>query len=248
MNIPIIMLHYIGELKSKGLENWSISTAKFDLLLSLIEKKGLMPTTFEEISKNTNINFSKSVILTFDDCPDTLFEYAIPQLLKRNMKAVFSIPTAQIGGFNEWDVKQQDFAKVMLMSAEKLKYLAGMGMEIASHGQWHLNGNQISEDQFLQEITNSKQLLEKLLGKKICTFTYPYGEVPKNYKNLLNEIGYQYGLSIYQSNQNNFALRRIGIHETDTPKSISFKLSKNYLLLRILLDLLLSFRSLLRSK
>lgn len=240
------MLHHIGEPKGKGLENWNISTSKFDLLLNLIEEKQLIVTTFDEISKNPHQNLSKSVILTFDDCPVSLFDYVIPELIKRNMKAVFSIPTAQIGGFNQWDVEEQDFAKINLMSAEQLQYLSGQGMEIASHGHQHLRGKQISEIQFLQEIKDSKKQLENLLNKAVSTFTYPYGEVPKKYKILLKKAGYQYGLSIYQASQNNLALRRIGVHQTDTPKSISFKLSKNYQLMRILLDPLLFFRSFLK--
>ena len=246
MFIPIIMLHHVGEPKGKGLKNWSIGTSQFDQLLNFIEQNGFYTTTLEEIIKNPIQNFSKSIILTFDDCPDTLFEYAIPELLKRNMKAVFSIPTTQIGGFNHWDVSEQDFEKVRLMNEEQLKYLASEGMEIASHGQQHLRGNKITENHFFKEITNSKLSLEKLLNKTVYTFTYPYGEVPKNHKNLLKKAGYQYGLSIYQPSQNNFALRRIGIHQSDNTKSISFKLSKRYQLMRIFLDPLLSFQRLFR--
>lgn len=247
MRIPIIMLHHIGNPIGKGLADWSISTSKFELLLNSIQQRGFVTTTFEEIAKNTDHNLSKKIILTFDDCYDTLFDYAIPELLKRNMKAVFSIPTAQIGGFNEWDVMEYDFAKVNLMNAEQLQYLAAYGMEIASHGKQHLRANQINENQFLEEISNSKQVLETLLDKKIDTFTYPYGEVPKNYKNSLKKVGYKYGLCIYQPDQNNYALRRIGIHQSDDAKSIAFKLSRKYQYMRILLDPLLTFRSLFKA-
>lgn len=241
------MLHHIGEPEGKGLRNWSLSTSKFCLLLHIIEEKGLTTTTFEEISKNYRQNLSKSIILSFDDCPVSLFDYAVPELIKRGMKAIFSIPTAQIGGFNQWDVAEQGFAKTSLMNDEQLQYLAGQGMEIASHGQQHLRGKLISENQFFEEITDSKKQLENLLNKTIHTFTYPYGEVPENYKSLLKMAGYRYGLAIYQPNQNNYALRRIGIHQTDTAKSISLKLSRNYQLMRILLDPLLSFRSLFKA-
>ncbi len=247
MQIPIIMLHHIGEPEGKGLTNWSISTSKFGLLLNIIEEKGLTTTTFEEISKNPRKNLSKSVIISFDDCPVSLFDYAVPELIKRKMKAIFSIPTAQIGGFNQWDVSEQDFAKVTLMDEEQLQYLADQGMEIASHGHNHLRAEQINEKRFVEEITDSKKRLENLLNKTVCTLTYPYGEVPKNYKNLLKSAGYHYGLAIYKAGQNNLALRRIGIHQTDTTNSISFKLGRNYLLMRILLDALLAFRRIFKA-
>jgi peptidoglycan/xylan/chitin deacetylase (PgdA/CDA1 family) len=247
MNIPIIMLHHIGKPTGAGLGSWTVTAQKFNLLLDLIEQNGFTTTTFEEISKSKLQVHAKKVILTFDDCPNSLFEFAIPELLKRKMKAVFSIPTAQIGGFNEWDVAEQGFASVALMSAEQLQYLSSQGMEIASHGKQHLRASKISAQQFVEEITTSKQSLEKLLDKKIYTLTYPYGEVPKNHQQLLREAGYAYGVSIYQPKKDNFALRRIGIHQSDTSKSISFKLSKSYQLMRVFLDPLLflvkSFRA-----
>ena len=239
MNIPIIMLHHIGNPTGAGLESWSITAQKFSLLLDLIEQKGFTTTTFEEISKSKFQDQAKKIILSFDDCPNSLFEFAIPELLKRKMKAVFSIPTAQIGGFNQWDVTEQGFASVALMSAEQLQYLSSLGMEIASHGKQHLRASRITEQQFVEEITASKQSLEKLLDKKIYTMAYPYGEAPKNHERLLKEAGYAYGISIYHPKENNFALRRIGIHQSDTSKSISFKLGQSYQFMRFFLDPLL---------
>jgi peptidoglycan/xylan/chitin deacetylase (PgdA/CDA1 family) len=247
MNIPIIMLHHIGKPTGTGLEDWSITAQKFSLLLDLIEQKGLKTTTLEEIVTSSSLKHNKLVILSFDDCPNSLFEFAIPELLKRKMKAVFSIPTEQIGGFNQWDVAEQGFARVTLMNAAQLQYLSSLGMEIASHGKQHLRAGKISEKEFAEEIAASKQSLEKLLNKKIYTLTYPYGEVPKNHRQLLKEAGYEYGLSIYQPNQNAFALRRIGIHQSDTAKSISFKLSQNYQLIRAFLDPLLSIYKFLKA-
>ncbi|MDQ0640925.1 peptidoglycan/xylan/chitin deacetylase (PgdA/CDA1 family) [Pedobacter sp. W3I1] len=246
MNIPIIMLHHINNLPGPGLENWSISEEKFILLLNTIEKHGFTTTTFKLLQAHNYQRRAKAIILSFDDCPGALFEFAIPELLKRNMKAVFSIPTAQIGGFNQWDVAEQGFASVTLMNAEQLQYLSSLGMEIASHGQQHLRANKISEQQFVEEITASKKTLEKLLNQKIQTLAYPYGEVPKNYKKLVSQAGYTFGLSIYQWRSNQFALRRIGIHASDTESSLSFKLSRSYQFMRTFFDPILWIKKAIR--
>jgi len=247
MATPIIMLHHVIDLPEKGIEDWSITTEKFNLLLNVIGQKGLTTTTFEEIKKSNAPSHKKHVILSFDDCPDSLFQYAIPELIKRGMKAVFSIPTAQIGGTNSWDVTEQGFAKVDLMSGEQLQYLSEQGMEIASHGEHHLRASEISEEKFRQEISGSKQCLETLINKKIYTLTYPYGDIPKKYRHLLKQAGYEYGLSIYQPRQHHFALRRIGIHQSDSAKSISFKLSQSYQLMRKFFDPLLSLHKFFKA-
>jgi len=241
------MLHHVNDFPGRGIADWSITSEKFKLLLDIIEQKGLNTTTFEEIGKSNRSVHQKLVMLSFDDCPATLFEFAVPELLKRNMKAVFSIPTAQIGGYNNWDVAEQEFSKAALMTATQLQYLSSQGMEIASHGQHHLRTSEISDENFMEEISASKMLIEKLINKKVDTFTYPYGDVPKNYRQLLRLAGYRYGLSIYQAKQSNFALRRIGIHQSDTAKSISFKLSQSYQLMRALFDPLLSFQNFFKA-
>ncbi|NII81314.1 MULTISPECIES: polysaccharide deacetylase family protein [unclassified Pedobacter] len=248
MPVPIIMLHHVNDFPDPGIADWSINTEKFKLLLDIIERKGLKTTTFEEIGERNGAIHQKSVILSFDDCPATLFEFAVPELLKRNMKAVFSIPTAQIGGYNSWDVAEQGFSKIALITAAQLQYLSSKGMEIASHGQHHLRASQISTENFIKEISASKTIIETLIDKKVHTFTFPYGDVPKNYRQLLRLSGYGYGLSIYQAKESNFALRRIGIHQSDTAKSISFKLSQSYQLMRALFDPLLSLQFFLRLK
>lgn len=242
------MLHHVNDFPDPGIADWSINTEKFKLLLDIIERKGLKTTTFEEIGERNGAIHQKSVILSFDDCPATLFEFAVPELLKRNMKAVFSIPTAQIGGYNSWDVAEQGFSKIALITAAQLQYLSSRGMEIASHGQHHLRASQISTENFIKEISASKTIIETLIDKKVHTFTFPYGDVPKNYRQLLRLSGYGYGLSIYQAKESNFALRRIGIHQSDTAKSISFKLSQSYQLMRALFDPLLSLQFFLRLK
>jgi len=242
MRIPIIMLHYIESTSLKGVGDWSISKEKFLELLDAIEEKGLTTTTFAEIEESKITNIKNSVIITFDDCPENLFEFVVPELIRRKMKASFYIPTAYIGGYNKWDVSEQNFDKITLANEEHLIFLNKNQMEIGSHGHRHLNQLKIDHHTQLYELEHSKNILEKLLNRPIYSFAHPYGEVSKNYRKLLSNSGYKYGLSIYKGNMNRYALRRIGIHETDTKSSILFKLSGFYGSLRYLVDPVLSMK------
>lgn len=236
------MLHYIESSSLKGVGGWSISKDKFLELLDCIEAKGLTTTTFTEIEEVKSINLKKSVIITFDDCPENLFEFVVPELIRRKMKASFYIPTAYIGSYNKWDVKEQNFDRIALAKTEHLIFLNEHQMEIGSHGHRHLNQLKIDYDMQSYELEHSKNILEELLDRPIYSFAHPYGEVSKNYKKLLSDSGYRYGLSIYKGNMNRYALRRIGIHETDSKASILFKLSGLYGSLRYLVDPFLSIK------
>jgi len=238
MNIPIAMLHHVADNPHASLKKWSISHRKFVELLDCIENKGLKTITFNEIveKKLANTDLENKIILTFDDCPASLFDFAIPELVKRNMKGVFFMPTAYIGASNTWDIEEHGTKEVKLMSTDDLKQLNAMGMEIGSHGQKHIRLNNVDHSKAFDDISNSKATLEKVLERPVYSFAYPYGKIPKGYKKMLSTAGYSFGISIYSSIENNFLLRRFGIHETDDSNTINLKISKRYSLMRIFYD------------
>lgn len=241
LNIPIVMLHHIGNRPHSTLKGWTISNQKFIELLNSISEKGLRTITFEDIHTQSfsEKELKNKIILTFDDCPVSLFEFAVPELIRRKMKAVFYIPTAYIAGYNEWDVKSQGFERTALINEEQIRFLAANGMEIGSHGDSHIQLNKINAEQAIHELKNSKHKLEELTGKEVVSFAYPYAEVPDNYKVLLNIAGYSYGVCLYNPSPDNFALRRFGIHQSDSKKSIRYKVGRKYLFLRSFIDPLL---------
>ena len=247
MFIPIVMLHYIDSENLKGVGDWSISNANFSNLLDCIEEKGLKTLTFAELATSPEkFDLKNSVIITFDDCPKNLFDFAVPELMKRKMKAVFYVPTAYINSYNAWDVNEQGFDKIDLINNDQIKFLAANHMEIGSHGHYHLNQSKIDVPSQIEELKSSKDILETLIQKPVYSFAFPYGEMPKQYQKLLKNYGYKYGVSIYKGNTNQYALRRIVIHKADTKKSIFFKLSKSYGLMRNFLDPYLAFRKMLK--
>ena len=234
MYFPIIMLHYVLNDPHESIAKWSITPRKFIEMLDCIAKIGLQVTTFEEIldKKFSKSELGNKVVITFDDCPSSLFEFAIPELIKRDLKAVFYMPTAYIGQYNTWDVNQHGTIETPIMDELDLKKLAELGMEIGSHSNHHIKLSAISEENAFEEIIDSKKILEKIVGKSIFSIAYPYGEIPNNFKVSLKRAGYQFGLSIYSPSQHQYSLRRIGIYQTDSRKSILFKLSRSYHLLR----------------
>lgn len=233
--MPVLMLHQVDDNPPESLAGWSISRSQFTLLLDRIENNGFVTTTFKE-NCTSKSNDRKKVVLTFDDCASSLMEFAVPELIKRNMKAVFYIPSAHIGDYNKWDVDEQGFDKMNLLTGEQLRYLSENGMEIGSHGHKHRRLNSIDLHLVKEEINLSKQILEETINQPIYSFSYPYGEIPNNYQLLLKEENYSCAVSIYQAFQHKYAIRRIGIHNTDTIHSIDFKLSKKYQFFRSCLD------------
>lgn len=234
---PLAMLHCVSDSKDSTLANWCVSRKAFLQLLDTLEEAGYKTTHFAELEGQKRPgSFSRKVILTFDDCAKQLFDFAVPQLVKRNLKAAFFMPTAYIGGYNAWDV-EKGAARIEIMDEKDLKELVRLGMEVGSHSHHHIELKNLSgTEELKQEVSRSKDVLEAITGRPVYSFAYPFGSVPDNYKSVLSEAGYRYGLSIYQPFETKLALRRFGVYEKDTPATLRKKLSGRYRWMRTLYD------------
>lgn len=238
MNIPIAMLHHVAEQPHPSLQTWCITHSKFLEFLNCIEQKGLQTTTFQEMVtlKLTAKDLKNKIIITFDDCAAELLDFAIPELVKRNMKAVFYMPSNHIDGENIWDIEEFAMTSVKLMNLQQLQYLLTLGMEVGSHGENHIRLNQVSVAVANQDISNSKKKLEEILQCPVYSFAYPYGKIPAQHQKMLAQAGYHFGLSIYTAFETKYTLRRFAINETDDRKIINMKLSTRYRIMRALYD------------
>lgn len=235
---PIAMLHSVNDSIDEQLKNWCISRSSFLQLLNFLEKEKIQTTTFFDLAgEKKNKVLSRQAILTFDDCPKHLFEFAIPELMKRRMKAVFYMPTANIGGYNSWDVKE-GAGRMELMDEDDLMELSKYGMEIGSHSHHHIRLKAVSDPaQIAKEVSTSKRIIEAITQKQVVSFSYPYGSVPIDHRSILSGAGYQYGVSIYQPFETKFTLRRFGIYDKDTAETLALKFSRRYKWMRKVYDI-----------
>ncbi len=232
---PIVMLHHVSDDPSlSSLKPYSISRKIFLQLLNFLEENNYQTVGFDDLVAG-NKSVQKKIILTFDDCPKHLFDFAVPELQKRKMKAVFYMPTAHIGGSNSWDT-EEGRAKVELMNEPDLKELSRLGMEVGAHSHHHIKLKEMNETTLQFEVTECKKILESITGKQVYSFAYPFGSVPKNYRPILSTAGYRYASSIYHPIANDLALRRFIYHDGDTVQTLQQKLSFTYQCYRFFTD------------
>lgn len=234
---PVIMLHHVSDdARLDGLKPYSISHSSFTRLLDVLEEDGYTTIGFDDLNEPCK----KQVIITFDDCPRHLWDFAIPELQKRNMKAVFYMPTAHLGGKNDWDIP---FGKpaVELMDEADIQRLSGIGMEIGAHSHHHVRLGDLPRNDVADNLRQSKDILEGITGKKIISMAYPFGSVPADKDELLKDAGYDYGLSIYSPVENQYNIRRFIYHDGDDKNRIKNKLSVSYLIYRKLRDKISNF-------
>lgn len=97
------------------------------------------------------------VALTFDDGYRSDFEVVFPALISRGLKATFFVTSDNVGreGYVTWD---------------QLRIMSAAGMEIGSHGLTHRDLVSLRPAEVRPEIRDSREILEKQLGKAVASF------------------------------------------------------------------------------
>lgn len=155
----------------------------------------------------------RQTVLTFDDGSRTVLEHGAAEMAKYGFRGIQYLVADQIGGYNEWDVKQGEVRDALMNESEVREWLA-MGHEIGSHTVTHPRLAKISKDKAREEIFASKARLEDRFGVPIKHFCYPYGSWNKTVRDFVEEAGYETATTTDPGLAANvtdpFALPRIG--------------------------------------
>jgi peptidoglycan/xylan/chitin deacetylase (PgdA/CDA1 family) len=238
MTPPIFLYHHVvNKNVPNDLVPFVVEQESFRWQMDLLEEAGYSAVTLYDLF--TSDDWHKKVILTFDDCPRNLLDFAIPYLEQKQWKAVFFPPVGFIGGFNEWNVRKGK-TKVELMTADEIRNLSDAGHEVGGHSVNHVRLNECGLMTVKYELRESKKQLEEITGKHVTSFAYPYGHYPRNYREVMQEAGYTYAVSMYSkflSPLNDpYCIRRTVVDTDETVKSFKWKLTALYNYLRIVPD------------
>lgn len=125
---------------------------------------------------------SKPVLLTFDDSQGSQLSEGLPQLLDRGMTATFFIMTVVLG--NPGWLTERDLRK-----------LDDRGMTIAAHTWDHHRVDEYAGRDWEIQLEQPRAQLEKIVGKPVEHFAYPYGAWDQEALTQVAKAGYR---SAYQ--------------------------------------------------
>ena len=124
----------------------------------------------------------KAVVLTFDDGHESNATLALPILKEYGFKAHFFITTGWIGTPH-------------FLTAEQVRALHDSGMGIGSHGVTHSFISDLDETSILFELSESKHVLEQIVGKKVSVFSAPGGRYCRQSIQDVQGAGYRHFVS-----------------------------------------------------
>lgn len=118
-------------------------------------------------------------ILTFDDGNISDYEFVVPLLLEKEIKATFFLIVDKIGtnGYLNWS---------------QVAEMHGNGMCIGSHSFSHRKMTMLSKKDVIREFRESKKILEDFISAPVVSFSYPYGECSSETHRLGMDAGYEF--------------------------------------------------------
>lgn len=168
------------------------------------------------------------VIVTFDDGFASTIERVIPVLTRGRIPATFFIPTAHLGQEASWisDTQRRELVGTII-KPEQLRLISkNIYVSIGSHGVHHHPITAVDDGTAFKELSESKKTLEKITGKQITMYCFPFGEYATHHISMARQAGYHRVFTVIPTmtygNRENIVIGRIDVEPSDWP--IEFKL------------------------
>lgn len=120
---------------------------------------------------------AKPVLLTFDDSQGSQISVGLPELMRRRMTAAFFVMTVVLD-------------KPRWMRRTDLRRLDAAGMTVAAHTWDHSRADRYGGKDWQPQLVAPKAELERILGKPVRHFAYPYGAWDRADLPHLTDAGY----------------------------------------------------------
>jgi peptidoglycan/xylan/chitin deacetylase (PgdA/CDA1 family) len=205
--VPILLYHYVEVVT----DNKDIIRKSLDILPSTLESQIrtlitsgyslLTAADLADVLDGKRMLPFHPVLMTFDDGYRDFYTDVFPIIKKYNVHVTAYIPPGLLN-------------KVNYMFTNQLMEITGSGLvEIGAHTVHHVYLKGAYSDSKEKEITQSREMLEKLIGRPVVSFAYPYGAFDAETTTLVKNAGFRtsvstlYGDSVSPANR--FYLYRI---------------------------------------
>jgi len=164
-----------------------------------------------------------AVSIVFDDGKLSQYAYALPILEKHGFLASFSITTSLLSP-EKTSLEEAHLSQWMDWSY--VKALSEKGHEIASHSVEHIALPELSPEEIVRELKDSKMQIEEKIEQPCISFVYPFSMVSPEVRKIAEEAGYicarSYGASYNELIPDFYELKGFSILRNKNPSLVNF--------------------------
>lgn len=177
-SVPVLMYHSIDYEKGNELR---VPKEAFREQMSYLKESGYTTLTLDELYDffiNNKPVPNKSIVITFDDGYKDNFENAYPVLKEFGFNATIFVITSTVDANKNY------------LTSPQIKELEENGIDIESHTVNHEQLDKLTYAEQLTTLKNSREYIEKLLGKQKKYTAYPFGKWNDDTIKAVKEAGY----------------------------------------------------------
>jgi peptidoglycan/xylan/chitin deacetylase (PgdA/CDA1 family) len=215
------MYHSVGDC-SDDPYRITVTPERLDRQLAWLRRRGLRGVSVAELLAARARGEAQGLVgLTFDDGYADFVTEALPLLRRYDCGATLFVLPGRLGGDNAWDPLGP---RKPLLTADGIRHAAAAGVEIGSHGLWHVDLTRADNLTLRAEVGESRALLTELTGAWVDGFCYPYGTVDARAVEAVREAGYTYACAIDPGPLTGpHALPRVHVGQNDTALRLHLK-------------------------
>ena len=128
-----------------------------------------------------------SVTITFDDGFKNFYDVAHPILKEFGFSATVFLVPGYCGKTNKWKGQPKQIPTVDLMDWNEIAELAEDGIDFGAHTVTHADLSDLPHENAVEEIIDSKSVIESHLGREVSFFAYPYGKLDDKVRSVVQE-------------------------------------------------------------
>ena len=218
LEIPVLCYHNFTETKNTDI---TVSKIRFEQQVKSLADSGyhsILPDDLYAWLTTGKTLPSKPIMFSFDDSRKAQYTIAQPILRKYGFTAVFLIMTVC--------VNKPDY-----LSSDEIKELMREGNSIQAHTYDHPPISQVKGTAWAKQLEEPKLFLEKITGRPVEYFAYPYGGWTKDAISELKHYGYKaaFQLSERESGYDPlFTIRRLMVEGIWTANALHRQIAKAF--------------------
>ena len=175
MAAPVILMYHSISPDDDDPFDITVRPARFEKQLRWLRRTGRTGTSVGQLLAAQHTGDARRLVgLSFDDGYADFIDYALPLLQRYGCTATMFVPADQLGKANDWD---PEGPRKPIMTAQQLRQIADVGIEIGSHGFHHRSLPETSDLELADEIETSRARLQDITGQPVSGFCYPYGHL-----------------------------------------------------------------------
>jgi peptidoglycan/xylan/chitin deacetylase (PgdA/CDA1 family) len=174
--------------------------------------------------------------LTFDDGFSSLYEHGFPVLARHRLPATVFLVAETLtaaGRPVDW-VDTAPAEQLTTLTIEQVREMQDAGIRFESHSFSHLDLTSLGFEDCVRDLTDSRELLETLLGRPVRLLAYPRGRHNASVRAAAEQAGYSHAFTLPEGREpvGPYAVPRVGLFDGNDLRHLRVKSARSYLRLR----------------